>query len=101
MTKHRQPETGAGTSIRTLIDAQGVTGSFVEVEDDASPAEVRAAIELENGRRILVPRSLLLPQTDGTFFIPLSLAELAGTADQSPAGEAQVIPLAEETGDDW
>jgi uncharacterized protein (TIGR02271 family) len=80
----------------TLVDAEGFSNSFVEVEDDASPDEVRAAIELENGRRILVPRSLLLPQTDGTFFIPLSLAELAGTAARSAPGEAQVISLAEE-----
>src|SRR4029453_8273027 len=39
---------------------------------------------------------LLLPQTDGTFFIPLTLAELAGTAGRSAAAEAQGISLGEE-----
>lgn len=97
MTRHRPHESGTGASHRgTIVDAQGVAGSFVEVADDASPDEVRAAIEFENGRRVLVPRSLLLPQTDGTFFIPLNLAELAGSAGQRAAGEAQVISLAEE-----
>lgn len=97
MTKPRPHESGTGAPRRgTIVDAQGVAGSFVEVSDDASPEEVRAAIEFENGRRVLVPHSLLLPQTDGTFFIPLNLAELAGTAGQRAAGEAQVIALAEE-----
>ena len=97
MTKHGQHESGTGAAHRgTIVDAHGVAGSFVEVQDDASPDEVRAAIDFENGRRILVPRSLLLPQTDGTFFIPLDLAALAGTAGQRGAGEAQVISLAEE-----
>ena len=97
MTKHPQHESSVGAPhCGTIVDAHGVAGSFVEVQDDTSPDEIRAAIEFENGRRVLVPRSLLLPQTDGTFFIPLSLAKLAGTARQSPAGEAKVIPLAEE-----
>jgi uncharacterized protein (TIGR02271 family) len=97
VTKHGQHESGTGAAHRgTIVDAHGVTGSFVEVQDDASPDEVRAAIDFENGRRILVPRSLLLPQTDGTFFIPLDLAALAGTAGQRGAGEEQVISLAEE-----
>jgi uncharacterized protein (TIGR02271 family) len=96
MTK-RPNEGSAETPNRgTVVDAEGLASPFVEVEDDASPDEVRAAVELENGRRILVPRSLLLPQTDGTFFIPLSLNELAGTAARSAAGESQVISLAEE-----
>ena len=86
-----------GTSGRgTVVDAEGVTGSFNEVEDDASPEEIRAAIQFEHGRRILVPRSLLLPQADGSFFIPLSLAKLAGDAGSAAPSETQVIALAEE-----
>jgi uncharacterized protein (TIGR02271 family) len=80
-----------------VVDAEGVTGSFVEV-DDASPEGVRAAIQFESGRRILVPRSLLLPQGNGRFFIPLSLAKLAGDAGAptTTAEEPHVIALAEE-----
>ena len=79
-----------------VVDADGVAGSFVEMADDLSPDEIRAAITFGNGRRVLVPRSLVLPQDDGTFRVPLSLATLAGETGEELSGEDQVITLAEE-----
>jgi len=87
---------GAPAGRGVVVDADGVGGSFVEIADDLSPDEIRAAINFGNGRRVLVPRSLLLPQDDGTFRVPLSLATLAGEPTDGPAGGEQVIPLAEE-----
>ena len=98
MTEQEAPKSGAATPGHgVIVDAEGVTGSFVEVADDASPEEVRAAIQFESGRRILVPRSLLLPQGNGRFFIPLSLAKLAGEVEATTTAEGpHVIALAEE-----
>lgn len=85
MKKHPQHESGVGAPDGgTIVDAHGVAGSFVEVQDDASPDEIRAAIEFEHGQRVVVPRSLLLPQTDGTFFNPLSLAKLRALPVKAP-----------------
>jgi uncharacterized protein (TIGR02271 family) len=97
VTEQEPSASGAAAPGRgVVVDTEGVTGSFVEVADDASPEEVRAAIQFESGRRILVPRSLLLPQGNGRFFIPLSLAKLAGDAGSPTADGPQVIALAEE-----
>ena len=79
-----------------VVDADGLAGSFIEIADDLSPDEIRAAITFDTGRRVVVPRSLLLPQDDGTFLVPLSLAAMTGERDEAAPVEEQVIALAEE-----
>lgn len=88
--------TGSVLGRGVVTDLEGISVDFVEVADDLSPDEVRAAITFANGRRVLIPRTLMLPQEDGKFFVPLSLSALAGQPLEQPPDADHVIPLAKE-----
>lgn len=53
------------------------------------------AIQLDDGRRVVVPGKLLQQQSDGTYYLPLGLAELEN-GQEAPGDNQKVIPLVEE-----
>lgn len=52
------------------------------------------ALVLDGGQELLVPADMLEKREDGTYYLPLSPAELRGTAEGSD--ETVVVPLVEE-----
>lgn len=80
----------------TVVDKAGVHG-LVEpaqfTKGESSGVQVRFA-----DRQVLVPAEMLVAQNDGTFYLPLSLAELAKQTAQaaSQADGTVVLPVIEE-----
>jgi uncharacterized protein (TIGR02271 family) len=79
-----------------VVDQAGLRG-LVEpsqfTKSDPSGVQVRFA-----DRQVLVPAEMLVAQTDGTFYLPLSLAELAKQTTQaaSQTDGSVVVPVIEE-----
>jgi uncharacterized protein (TIGR02271 family) len=67
-----------------VIDSDGIRGSLVE-----SPDPAQAAIRLETGQLILVDKDMLVHQSDGTYRLPFSIAELKHL--RIPIVEEQVL----------
>jgi uncharacterized protein (TIGR02271 family) len=67
-----------------VIDSDGIQGSLVE-----SPDPTQAAIRLETGQLILVDKDMLARQSDGTYRLPFSIAEIKHL--RIPIVEEQVL----------
>lgn len=98
----RSPEDAAAGAL--VHGQEGLRGTLGPVQpgDDGEPQQL---IHLEQGGSLLVPTAMLESQADGSFFLPLSPADVdryrtvAGAAQQAvpPAdGSATTIPLAAE-----
>ena len=80
----------------TVVDQAGLRG-LVEpaqfTKGDPSGVQIRFA-----DQQVLVPVEMLVAQTDGTFYLPLSLAELVKQTEQtaSQADTTVVLPVIEE-----
>ena len=55
-------------------------------------------VRLDDGREIMVPADLMQRQPDGSFYLPLSLAELEleGTATRRKSLDTTILPVVEE-----
>ena len=61
------------------------------------PAETQVPLELEDGATVLVMRQALVRQADGTYYVPLTRAELTPPPTTTPTtSESIVVPLAVE-----
>jgi uncharacterized protein (TIGR02271 family) len=56
----------------------------------------QVALRMSDGRRVLVPASLLQTRTDGTYYLPLRADQLSLNR-QGTEGETLVVPIIEET----
>jgi len=58
----------------------------------------RVRVRLENGQQLFVPAEVLRLQEDGTYYLPLTLAELEarGLAQDKAEGRALTVPVIEE-----
>lgn len=50
-------------------------------------------VRLDNDQQILVPRNMLIRQEDGSYYLPLSLAEVEDQARSKQSSEAVVVPV--------
>jgi uncharacterized protein (TIGR02271 family) len=61
----------------------------------SDPAHVR--VQLENGEHYLVPASVVIPQPDGSLYVPLRVAELVPAPREEPAETIYaVVPVLAE-----
>lgn len=64
-----------------------------------TPEEAREiTIRLDNGEKLIIPGSLLLSRSDGSYYVPLSADEIRGTRSSSyaPDGQPLVVPVIHE-----
>lgn len=87
----------AGKRVFGDDELAGVVES-VRMDQDAGE---QALLQLDDGRRVLVPRAVLVPQRDGSYYLPLSAADinatLSSTAD-AYAGQTHpiIVPVITE-----
>lgn len=79
-------------------DTQGAR-AIVEAGSRHSIGRGQVALLMEDGQRVMVPGDLLEERGDGTYFLPLTLAELRtrfGGTTRAGEGETLVVPVVEE-----
>ena len=64
----------AGSRVK---DKDGVWGTVVPASPPLPSNAAQAVVQIESGQQILVPTDLLVQQPDGSYELPLCLAELA------------------------
>jgi uncharacterized protein (TIGR02271 family) len=73
---------------------RGVLDRSTPVEGRTDPSVL---IRLENGRQVVVPEYMLAPQPDGSYQLPVGLADLEqANTGRDAAGETLVIPVVKE-----
>lgn len=89
-----------------VVDKNGVRGSIDPTWQDPEKNGSQITVSWGDSQRVLVPTNLLVERRDGSYFLPLSLAELdhqipAGTQESSrqnsvnrlQGGEVVVVPV--------
>jgi uncharacterized protein (TIGR02271 family) len=79
-------------------DKGGVWGTVVSGSPHLFGKAAQVVVQTENGQQFVVPTALLVPQPDGSYALPLRLAELehAGSEPGVPQDEPLVIPVVVE-----
>jgi uncharacterized protein (TIGR02271 family) len=82
----------------TVQDQDGVRGTVIPAASPPSHSTTQVTVQLENGERVQVPVEALRQQSDGTYYVPLRLAELGSTDHKhSAASDAPlVVPVIAE-----
>ncbi|MGE3539757.1 MAG: YsnF/AvaK domain-containing protein [Candidatus Tectimicrobiota bacterium] len=75
--------------------ADGLHGTIVAAPAQLSGDTSQVIVQLADGRQFLVPVHMLHPQQDGTYYVPLNLADLASAprGDDLQVGESLIIPV--------
>lgn len=76
--------------LRGVLEAGSQSGA----PGDGGGAAERWIVRLDDGRRVSVPRELLIPQPDGSYTLRLSLADVTGAQGQPQAGQGRAATLA-------
>lgn len=76
-------------------DKDGVHGTVIPASPHTSSNASQVLVQLESGQQILVSVDTLLPQPDGSYYLPLSLAELehAHSGGRADSGGTLVVPV--------
>jgi len=76
-------------------DKDGVRGIIVSAPTHTPSIASQVVVQWENGQQIVVPADMLLPQPDGTYYLPLSVAELqaAHSGERLELRDTLVIPV--------
>jgi uncharacterized protein (TIGR02271 family) len=79
-------------------DKDGVWGTVVSGSPPLVSHTAQVVVQIESGQQILVPTDLLVQQPDGTYALPLRLAELehAGSEHSVHQDEPIVVPVLTE-----
>src|SRR2546423_13770366 len=79
-------------------DKDGVWGTVVSGSPHLFSNAAQVVVQTESGQQVLVPTDLLVQQPDGSYALPLRLAELAhsGSARSVPQNEPLVVPVLRE-----
>lgn len=81
----------------TVKDKDGVRGTVMSTAPHTPEQGSSVSVQLENGQAILVSAEMLKPQPDGSYYLPLSLAEIESTGCQGDVAEfPYVIPVLRE-----
>lgn len=84
-----------------VLGKDGLHGTLVKASKQDQAGETYRRLLIEDGRELLVPVSELVLQQDGSYYLPLSLADLESTdkrqaLQQTGTREEVVIPLVAE-----
>jgi uncharacterized protein (TIGR02271 family) len=76
-------------------DKDGVWGTVVPGSPHLPSNAAQVVVQLENGQQLLVPTDVLVQQPDGSYYLPLRLAELEhyGSESSVPQGKPLVVPV--------
>jgi uncharacterized protein (TIGR02271 family) len=76
----------------------GWRGTVVPASPSAQPDISQMLVQLDNGQQLLVSAEALVQQQDGSYYLPLTLAELEPhhRGLRSEAGKTTIIPVIEE-----
>lgn len=76
-------------------------GTVVPAAPHSPHQASQVLVQLESGQQVLVPTNVLVRQPDGSYFLPLSLADLAstGSAQDTDRDHPLVIPVIVEEPD--
>ena len=76
-------------------DKDGVWGTVVSGSPHLFSSPAQVVVQAESGQQILVPTDTLIQQPDGSYYLPLRLAELqhSGSAPGGPQDESIVVPV--------
>ena len=85
-------------SASKVRDKDGVWGTVVSGAPPLVSHTAQVVVQTESGQQFLVPSDLLVSQPDGTYTLPLPLAELehAGSEPGVPQDEPLVVPVVVE-----
>ena len=78
---------------KRIIGTDGLAGTIADQQ--GSPSADQVVVQLDNGGRILVSRSLLQKQSDDSYTVPVSLRDVTST-EHSQTREETVIPVVAE-----
>jgi uncharacterized protein (TIGR02271 family) len=83
----------AGSS--KVKDKDGVWGTVVPESPHLSSNAAQVAVQTESGQQVLVPTDIFIQQPDGSYYLPLRLAELehAGSEHGGYQDEPMVVPV--------
>jgi uncharacterized protein (TIGR02271 family) len=76
-------------------DKDGEWGTVVPGAPHLSSNAAQVVVQLENGQQLLVPTDVLVQQPDGSYYLPLRLAELEHYSSEHsmPQGKPLVVPV--------
>lgn len=78
-------------------DQDGVRGIVVPAAASSSQDAAQVTVQLENSARVQVPVEALQQQADGTYYVPLRLAELEAVGRETAAPDVPlVVPVIAE-----
>jgi uncharacterized protein (TIGR02271 family) len=85
-------------SASKVQDKDGVWGTLVSGSPHLGSQTAQVVVQTESGQQFLVPTDLLVPQPDGSYALPLCLAELehAGSEPRVHQDEPIVVPVVVE-----
>ena len=80
------------------VNGEGGLHGFIERDPAQGSGEREAVLTLDDGRRVLVPVDALVPQNDGSYYLPLGITELESAAAprRGKGQEPVIIPVFEE-----
>lgn len=78
---------------KRVIGSDGLAGIIADQQN--SPSTDHVVVELDNGARVMVPRSLLKKQNDNNYLVPISFRDVRSAA-HAQITEATVIPVVAE-----
>ena len=76
-------------------DKDGVWGTVVSGSPHLFSSPAQVVVQTESGQQITVPADMLIQQPDGSYYLPLRLAELqpSGSEHSGPQDEPMVVPV--------
>jgi uncharacterized protein (TIGR02271 family) len=85
-------------SASKVQDKDGVWGTVVSGSPHSFSHAAQVVVQAESGQQFVVPTCLLVPQPDGSYALPLRLAELehAGSEPRVHQDEPLVVPVVVE-----
>jgi uncharacterized protein (TIGR02271 family) len=80
---------------RKVQDKDGVWGTVVPGPPHLPSNAAQAVVQTESGQQALVPTDILVQQPDGSYYLPLRLAELehSGSEHGGRRNEPMVVPV--------
>lgn len=81
----------AGSS--KVKDKDGVWGTVVPESPHLPSNAAQVAVQTESGQQVLVPTDILIQQPDGSYYLPLRLAELEHSDSEHDGHQAEPIVM--------
>jgi uncharacterized protein (TIGR02271 family) len=76
-----------------VVGKDGLRGRLVSTQPGAEPLKDRTLLELEDGQQLYVPINALQQQEDGSYYLPLSTADLRQAYSQDSHGPETVLTV--------